>query len=105
PRAFNLNSLEVVNRGVDGDFRPEAFRHVAFFNEAESRIEMHLVPGVAQDVKLRRLGLDIRVSPEESIWTESCYKFTRGRAQAMPARAGLPPERWHAGPAACIGEA
>jgi len=97
-RAFNRNILEVVNRGVDGDFRPEAFRHVAFFNEAESRIEMHLVPGVAQDVKLRRLGLDIRVSPEESIWTESCYKFTRGRAQAMLDGAGLRLERWHVDP-------
>ena len=97
-RAFNRNILEVVNRGVDGDFRPEAFRHVAFFNEAESRIEMHLVPESAQDVKLRRLGLDIRVSPEESIWTESCYKFTRGRAQAMLDGAGLRLERWHVDP-------
>ena len=97
-RAFNRNILEVVNRGVDGDFQPEAFRHVAFYNEAESRVEMHLVPGVAQDVKLRRLGLDIRVSPEEGIWTESCYKFTRGTAQAMLAAAGLRLERWHVDP-------
>jgi L-histidine Nalpha-methyltransferase len=97
-RAFNRNILEVVNRGVDGDFQPEAFRHVAFYNEAEARIEMHLVPGVAQDVKLRRLGLDIRVSPEERIWTESCYKFTRGAAQAMLAGAGLRLERWHVDP-------
>jgi len=97
-RAFNRNILEVVNRGVDGDFQPEAFRHVAFYNEAESRVEMHLVPGVAQDVKLRRLGLDIRVSPEEGIWTESCYKFTRGAAQAMLDGAGLRLERWHVDP-------
>ena len=97
-RAFNRNILEVVNRGVDGDFQPEAFRHVAFYNEAESRVEMHLVPGVAQDVKLHRLGLDIRVSPEESIWTESCYKFTRGSAQAMLHDAGLRLERWHVDP-------
>jgi L-histidine Nalpha-methyltransferase len=96
--AFNRNILEVVNRGVDGDFRPEAFRHVAFYNEAEARIEMHLVPGVAQDVKLHRLGLEIRVSPEESIWTESCYKFTRGSAQAMLYDAGLRLERWHVDP-------
>ncbi len=97
-RAFHRNILEVVNRGVDGDFQPEAFRHVAFYNEAESRVEMHLVPGVAQDVKLRRLGLDIRVSPEEGIWTESCYKFTRGAAQAMLDGAGLRLERWHVDP-------
>jgi L-histidine Nalpha-methyltransferase len=97
-RAFNRNILEVVNRGVGGDFQPEAFRHVAFYNEAEARIEMHLVPGVAQDVKLHRLGLEIRVSPEESIWTESCYKFTRGSAQAILHAAGLRLERWHVDP-------
>jgi uncharacterized SAM-dependent methyltransferase len=38
------------------------------------------------------------VSPEESIWTESCYKFTRGRAQAMLDGAGLRLERWHVDP-------
>jgi L-histidine Nalpha-methyltransferase len=97
-RAFNRNILEAVNRGVDGNFQPEAFRHVAFYNEAETRIEMHLVPGVAQDVKLRRLGLDIRVSPEEGIWTESCYKFTRESAQAMLDDAGLRLECWHVDP-------
>jgi L-histidine Nalpha-methyltransferase len=97
-QAFNRNILEVVNRGVDGDFQPEAFRHVAFYNEAESRIEMHLVPGVPQNVKLRRLGLDIRVSPDESIWTESCYKFSRASAQAMLEGAGLRLERWHVDP-------
>jgi L-histidine N-alpha-methyltransferase len=97
-QAFNRNILEVVNRGVGGDFQPEAFRHVAFYNEAEARIEMHLVPGVAQDVKLRRLGLDIRVSPDESIWTESCYKFSRASAQAMLEGAGLRLERWHVDP-------
>jgi L-histidine Nalpha-methyltransferase len=97
-RAFNRNILEVVNRGVDGDFRPEAFRHVASYNEAESRIEMHLVPSSVQDVRLRRLGLDIRVSPEETIWTESCYKFTHRVAQAMLADAGLRLERWHVDP-------
>ncbi len=97
-REFNRNILSVVNRGVDGDFRPEAFRHVAFYNEAESRIEMHLVPGSAQEVRLRRLGLDIRVSPDESIWTESCYKFSRASAQAMLEGAGLRLDSWHVDP-------
>ena len=97
-RAFNRNILNVVNRGVDGDFRPTAFRHVAFYNKAATRIEMHLVPDSTQDVRLRRLGLDIRVSPDESIWTESCYKFSRASAQAMLEGAGLRLERWHVDP-------
>ena len=94
-REFNRNILNVVNRGVDADFQPGAFRHVAFYNEAAARIEMHLVPGSVQDVRLRRLGLEIRVSPDESIWTESCYKFTRASAQAMLEGAGLQIGRAH----------
>ena len=36
-REFNRNILRVVNRGVDADFRPEAFRHLAFYNDAAAR--------------------------------------------------------------------
>ncbi len=39
---FNLNILNVVNNIVSTNFRPEAFEHVAFYNEESSRIEMHL---------------------------------------------------------------
>jgi L-histidine N-alpha-methyltransferase len=94
-REFNRNILEVVNRGVGADFRPTAFQHVAFYDEAEARIEMHLVPGSTQEVRLGRLGLTISVSPEESIRTERCYKFSRASAQAMLGEAGLRLERWH----------
>lgn len=97
-REFNRNILHVVNREVDADFNPAAFRHVAFFNEAASRVEMHLVPDSAQDVHLRRLGLTVRVSPDESIWTESCYKFSRGSAQSMLEEAGLRLDAWHTDP-------
>ncbi len=95
-REFNRNILRVVNRGVGGDFRPEVFRHVAFYNDAAARIEMHLVPTSRQTVRLRRLGLTIDVSPEESIWTESSYKFTRRSTQEILEGAGLRMERWHA---------
>jgi L-histidine N-alpha-methyltransferase len=95
---FNRNILEVVNRGVDADFHPGAFRHLAFYNEGEARIEMHLVPDSTQEVNLRRLGLRIRVSPDETIWTESSYKFTRLSAEAMLEDAGLRLDRWHVDP-------
>src|SRR6266545_1110608 len=97
-REFNRNILEVVNRGVGADFRPSAFQHVASYDEAAARIEMHLVPGSTQQVRLGRLGLTIRVSPGESIRTERCYKFSRASAQAMLEDAGLRLERWHVDP-------
>lgn len=97
-REFNRNILAVVNREVDADFQPTAFNHVAFYNEAASRIEMHLVPDSTQHVRLLRLGLTIRLSPDESIWTESCYKFSRGSTQSMLAEAGLRLDGWHVDP-------
>jgi L-histidine Nalpha-methyltransferase len=97
-REFNRNILAVVNREVDGDFSPEAFEHVAFYNEAASRIEMHLVPEAPQTVHLRGLGLTVRVASHERIWTESCYKFTRWSVQGMLKEAGLRLVRWHVDP-------
>jgi L-histidine N-alpha-methyltransferase len=94
-REFNRNVLRVVNRALEGDFRPEAFRHHAFFNEGESRIEMHLVPEAPQRAQLRRIGLTVELSPPESIWTESSYKFTRASAASMFAGAGLALETWY----------
>jgi L-histidine Nalpha-methyltransferase len=93
-REFNRNVLRVINRRLDADFRVEAFRHVAFFNHEASRIEMHLVPETAETVHVRALGLTVKIGPEESIWTESSYKFTRAGVAAMLAEAGLPLRRW-----------
>ena len=98
-RDFNLNILRVINRGVDGDFDPDAFRHRAFYNEAASRIEMHLVAESAQTVRLRRLGLTVRFGPGEGIWTESSYKFSRAGVEALLGGAGLRLARWHVDPA------
>jgi L-histidine N-alpha-methyltransferase len=98
-RDFNRNILDVVNRGVDGDFQPETFRHHAFYNEAASRIEMHLVADSACSVKLGRLGVRVRFRPGEDIWTESSYKFTREGVATMLAEASLRLGRWYVDPA------
>ena len=97
-RAFNRNILRVINRAVDGNFHPEAFRHHAFYNEAASRIEMHLVADTAQTVKLGRLGLTVRFRPGEDVWTENSYKFTRADVEVILADAGLDLTRLHVDP-------
>ena len=94
-REFNRNILRVVNRGLDADFRPEAFRHVAFYNAEAARIEMHLVATSPQHVHLDRLGLDVRFEAGDDIWTESSYKFTRPGVEAMLEEADLELEEWH----------
>jgi len=93
--AFNRNILRVVNQGLGADFQPEAFRHHAWYNAAESRIEMHLVPETRQTVHIPSLAFTVRLEPSESIWTESSYKFTRASTRAMLAVAGLRLDAWH----------
>ena len=91
---FNRNVLRVVNRGLDADFRPEAFRHHAFYDVEAARIEMHLMSLRRQTVRVRAIGLEITLEPHETIWTEASYKFTRASVEAMFAEAGLRLERW-----------
>jgi L-histidine Nalpha-methyltransferase len=92
---FNRNILSVVNRSLDADFEPNAFRHHAWFNTVESRIEMHLVSDSPQTARVRDLGLVVDLEPGETIWTESCYKFTHSSADAMLEAAGLTLDAWH----------
>jgi L-histidine N-alpha-methyltransferase len=93
-REFNRNVLRVLNRGLGGDFRPEAFGHHAWYNAAASRIEMHLVAEAPQTVRLRGVGLTVHLDAGESIWTESSYKFTRTSVEDALREAGLRLEDW-----------
>jgi L-histidine N-alpha-methyltransferase len=92
--AFNRNVLRVINRELDADFVPEAFRHVARVNETAQRVEMHLVAERAQAVRVGALDLTVRFAAGDDIWTESSYKFTRPGVEAMLADAGLALDRW-----------
>jgi L-histidine N-alpha-methyltransferase len=93
-REFNRNVLRVVNGALGADFVPEAFRHLALWNARDARIEMHLIPEIPQTVSIHALRLRLTLHPDETIWTESSYKFTRESAGAMLAAAGLRPEAW-----------
>lgn len=95
--AFNLNILNVINNGLEGDFDPDAFEHVAFFNRELSRIEMHLRPRRPQTVRLKTIGLTVELSPEETIHTESSHKFTRESVAEMLRAAGLSLIEWFTG--------
>jgi L-histidine N-alpha-methyltransferase len=97
---FNRNILRVVNRELGADFRPEAFRHHARFDEAASRIEMHLVPEGRQRVHVRDIALTVDIEPDETVWTESSYKFTHESVRSMLTDAGLALECWYTDPAA-----
>lgn len=85
--AFNRNLLRVVNRELGADFRPEAFRHHAWFNPDESRIEMTLVATETHSVRLGRKRR--RFVAGEAIVTEHSCKFSRAGFQALLEVAGF----------------
>jgi L-histidine Nalpha-methyltransferase len=72
--AFNLNLLRRLDALLGCDARIEDFAHVALFNEAESRIEMHLQARRA--LTLHWPGGERRFGADERIHTESSYKYT-----------------------------
>ncbi|WP_088156758.1 L-histidine N(alpha)-methyltransferase [Achromobacter xylosoxidans] len=72
--AFNLNLLRHVNNVLDADFDVDDWRHVALFNSARSRIEMHLEARRA--VRVAWPGGARAFSAGERIHTENSYKFT-----------------------------
>jgi L-histidine Nalpha-methyltransferase len=89
--AFNRNLLARLNRELGAEFDPRAFFHRVRWNEAASRIEMHLVSRAAQTVPIAALDLEVDFAAGESIHTENCYKFPPGAAEELLLSAGFTP--------------
>ncbi len=89
--AFNRNLLARLNREAGGDFDLASFRHVAVWNDRDSRIEMHLESLRAQTAHVA--GVTFSFAAGETIHTENSYKHTVEGFQALAASAGWRPER------------
>jgi len=85
--AFNLNLLRRLNALLGCDARIEDFGHVALFNEAESRIEMHLKARRA--LSLRWPGGERHLAADERIHTENSYKYSVGGFEQLLRDAGF----------------
>jgi L-histidine N-alpha-methyltransferase len=86
---FNLNILARLNRELSANFDPAAFRHRAVWNQARSRIEMHLVSVRDQCVRIADLDLDVEFRQGETIHTENCYKYSRSGMESLLTRHGF----------------
>jgi len=91
--AFNLNLLVRINRELGGNFDVRRFRHHAVYDAVEGRIEMHLVSRTAQSVEIRGLGMTVSFTKDESIHTESSYKYDSAQLTALARDSGFEPER------------
>ncbi len=86
---FNLNVLARMNRELGGNFDLAAFRHRAFYNIENHRIEMHLESSKAQSVTVAGRTFDFRKG--ETIHTENSYKYTVESFRALAEKAGWRP--------------
>jgi len=74
--AFNKNILNVSNEIAGTNFNTDNFEHLAFFNESESRIEMHLKAKKKLRISSIYLSNDITIEKGETIHTENSHKYT-----------------------------
>ena len=100
---FNRNILRVVNRVAEGDFDPAGFAHRAFYDRQNRWIEMRLVAGGAQTVRLAKLGLTLELAESEEILTEISCKYERRGVATMLAEAGFDLGRWFTDAAGLFG--
>jgi L-histidine Nalpha-methyltransferase len=96
---FNLNVLARINRELGADFDLARFRHVALWNAAESRVEMHVQSLCDQEVTIPAADLRVVFGEGERMRTEICTKYTRSRVDQLLAEAGLTVAAWYMDPA------
>jgi L-histidine Nalpha-methyltransferase len=87
--AFNKNLLVRMNTELGANFDLDQFAHRAIWNGEASRVEMHLVSRAPQDIDVAESELRFRLEQDESIWTESSYKYEREDIRKMVEPAGF----------------
>ncbi|MES2002358.1 MAG: L-histidine N(alpha)-methyltransferase [Pseudomonadota bacterium] len=92
---FNLNLLHRINRELGADIPVDAFAHDARWNDALSRIEMHLV--ATRDVEFTVDGRRFAFAQGSSIHTENSHKYgPRGSWLLLLAGGWTPLAEWRA---------
>ncbi len=91
--AFNRNLLLHLNRLLGADFNPAAWRHIGLYDEALSRIEMHLQ--AEGDQTVHHAGGTWRFADGTRLHTENSYKWTPEAFAALLREAGFAtPVHW-----------
>ena len=92
--AFNKNILNVVNRHLHADFNPALFDHLAFYDEENEQVEMHLQAREPVTATIADIDLCVELAAGETIHTEISRKFTPESARVLCSNAGLEISRW-----------
>ena len=79
--------LDRINRELGADFSIGQFKHIAFYDPAAGRIEMHLESLCAQTVTID--GRRFAFAPGERLHTENSCKYSIAEFQALARSAGF----------------
>lgn len=94
--AFNLNLLDRANSELGANFNLDTFTHKAFYNDDKSRIEMHLISDIDQQVRVS--GQQFEFKRGQGIHTENSYKYTIEEFQSLARKAGFTPLKYWTDP-------
>ena len=86
---FNLNLLSRINRELGGEFDLNRFKHLAFYNEKKSRVELYLISACEQEVYIADLDRCYHFGKDERIHTENSHKYSLQAIEGIAHRAGL----------------
>ncbi len=92
---FNKNILLVLNKRLGGNFDPNDFDHLAFFNESGERIEMHLRAKRPLTAEFEIMDFAVSLEEGETIRTEICRKFRPESIEATARESGLRVAEWY----------
>lgn len=87
--AFNVNVLTRARQELGAEFPSDGFEHLAFYNPAYRRIEMHL--RATRPLELKLGGEVYHFHEGETLHTEHSHKYTVSGFQALAERAGFKP--------------
>jgi L-histidine Nalpha-methyltransferase len=87
--AFNLNVLHRMNRELGGRFDPQGFEHLVLYNEEQGCIEMHLRSRQVQSVPIVKIEQVVSFGKDETIHTESSYKYSVDEVRDLGYQANL----------------
>jgi L-histidine Nalpha-methyltransferase len=87
--AFNLNVLHRINYELGGRFDPQSFEHLVLYNAQRGCIEMHLRSRLAQHVPIIGIEQTMSFRKDETIHTESSYKYSADEVRDLGYEANL----------------
>jgi L-histidine N-alpha-methyltransferase len=95
---FNLNVLHVLNRELGADFDPDAFEHVAFWDDGNRWVDIRLRSLAEQQAWIEDVEMTVPFAEGEEMRTEISAKFTRSQLERTYSRVGLELLEWWTDP-------